>query len=258
MKKLPRIGLVFSCLLVVVASGLGVTTSAVSDRFNVRVDGLAFEPGSSVALELVPAEGPACFGENLMIEEVQLVDAAGNLLHVVAYDSFVDASDWLGVVALRAGDGSNLAPGAYEMRVLTSGGEFTAGLNVVPAADLRPGDRFVAGVSTCNLALRVYRVITENSAEVTMRIGDRLMVLLAGNPTTGYSWSGPVIYADEPIQASDEAEYRQSSGLLGAGGDFVYRYWAVDAGTQGFSFSYARPWETVAPISTVAFTVTVR
>ncbi len=261
MKKLPRIGLVFPCLLVVMASALGVTTYAVSDRFNVRIDGLAFEPGSSVALELVPAEGPACFDDNLMIEEVELVDASGSLIHVAAYDSFVYAFDWLGVVALRAADGSNLAPGAYEIRVVTSGGEFTAGLSVIPAGELGPRDRFVAGVSTCNLALRAYRVISESDSpgEVTLRIGDRLMVLLAGNPTTGYSWSVPVVYGYEPLQESAGVEYRQSpGGLLGAGGQFLYRYWAIDAGTQAFSFSYARPWETTGPIATLAFTVTVR
>lgn len=261
MKRLPRIGLVVLCLLMVVASGLSLSTSAVSDRFNVRVDGLTFEPGSSVALELVPAEGPACFGANLMIEEVTLADALGNLIRVVTYDSFIYASDWLGVVTLRAADGAGLAPGAYEIRVATSSGVFTVGLNVVPAAMLGPGNRFVAGVSSCNLALRVYRLITESDsgANVTLRIGDRLMVLLAGNATTGYTWSVPVVYGYEPIQESAGVEYRQSaSGLLGAGGQFIYRYWAVDAGTQGFSYSYERPWETTGPICTITFTATVR
>jgi inhibitor of cysteine peptidase len=257
MNRLARSALVFACLCLVAAGGLVASSSAPSDAVDVRLDGLVFEPGSAVALELVSAEGASCFGGNVLVDQIELADSVGNLISVVPYGTPVDAGDWLGVVMLRAGDGSDLPPGAYEIRVVTSGGTFTASLNVVPTARFASLDRFVAGVPACNLALRASRVLTEldEGARVTLRLGDRLMVLLAGNPTTGYSWSNALADQAAAVRESDEMEYRASSSLIGAGGFFVFRYWAVDRGTQDFRFEYARAWESVEPISTLTFSV---
>ena len=260
MKRLPRIALVLVCLSLVAATGLVVSSSAPSSAVDVRVDGFAFEPGSGVALELVPTDGAACFSSNLFVEQVELSDALGNLVTVVPYDKTISASDWLGVVMLRASDGSDLPAGTYDIRVVTSEGTFTVGLTVVPRARFADLDRFVAGVPACNMALRVYRVLTvlDEAATVTLRDGDRLMVLLAGNPTTGYSWSNALSNDAAAVHESQEAEYRASSSLIGAGGFFLFRYWAVDQGVQNFRFVYERPWESVEPISTLSFSVEVR
>ncbi len=260
MKRLPRIVLVSFGLLLAAAGGFALPGLAVADRVDVRVDGLVFEPGSAVALELVSAEGGACFGGDLLIEQLELADALGHLITVVAYDTLADAKDWLGVVMLRASDGSDLPPGAYEIRVVTSGGTFAAGISVVPAGQFASLERFVAGVPACNVALRAYRLISEldDGARVTLRQGDRLMVLLAGNPTTGYSWSNALVYEYASLRESEEVEYRSNSALMGAGGYFLFRYWAVDVGDQAFRFEYERPWESVDPIMTVSLSVDVR
>jgi predicted secreted protein len=227
---------------------------------DVRVGGFAFEPGSSVALELVSADGAACFSVTLWVEQVELIDANGDLISIVFYEPQVDAAEWIGTVILRAADGSNLASGAYEIRVTTSGGSFVAALEVVSAAQFAGADRFVAGVPACNASLRVSRLITEldGGARVTLRRGDRLMALLAGNPTTGYSWSSTPMYEYAPVRATEDVEFRPDSSLLGAGGFFFFRYLAFDVGLQEFGFGYQRPWESVQPLSTLAFSVDVR
>jgi len=260
-RKLPRIALLVSCLALVIASAGVVSTSAVSGTFDVHVNGFVFEPGSTVALELVPTDGPRCFGADVLIQGIQLVDASGNIIWDFVYDSLVFPADWLGLVPLRTADGSALSPGAYEICVLTSEGTFTAGIEIVPAVQFARLDRLVEGVPICDQALRVYRVLMESddTAQVTLRVSDRLMVLLAGNPTTGYAWSGPTLLGYEPLRMTDEEEYRSSApGRLGAGGFFLYRYWAVDEGTLDLGFNYARSWETTGPISTVSFTILVR
>lgn len=261
MKKLPRVGLTVCCLVLVIASGGVISTSAVSDKFDVRVNGFVFEPGSVVALEFRPSGGPPCFGTDVLVQELELVDAAGRIVWSIVYDTFVYTPDWLGLVALRDVDGSELPPGPYEIRVLTSDGTFTAGLAIVPTVQFASLSRFIAGVPDCDCALRVYRAVTESDtgAQVTLRAGDRLMVLLAGNPTTGYMWSDPAIYDNDPLRVTDEVEYRATApGRVGASGFFLYRYWAIDEGAKVLAFDYARSWETIGPISTATFTISVR
>jgi len=260
MKRLRRIGLVCSSLLLVLATGLAIPGAASANRVDVRVDGYVFEPGSAVALEIVAADGAACFGDSLLIEQVELADEAGHLIAVVPYDSVAYADGWLGVVMLRSGDGSNLEPGVYELRVATSGGTFIAGLRVVSSIEFASLPRFVPGFPACNQALRLYRLFTEmdRGLRANLRLSDRMMVLLAGNPTTGYSWTNPLLYEYAPLRELQEMEYRADSTLLGAGGFFIYRYWAMDTGSQEFRYEYRRSWEKdVDPLQSVGFTVDV-
>jgi predicted secreted protein len=259
MKRLRSTVLLVAVLSIAVLSGLVVSSSAPAEKVNVRADGYAFEPGSSVALELVHAAGAACFGTTLWVEKAGLYNAGGGLISSVVYAPQVDAGEWLGTVILRAADGSDLAPGAYEIRVTTSGGEFVAGLDVVAAQQLGTLGRFVPTAPVCDTALEVHRLVTEldAGASVALRAGDRLMILLAGNPTTGYSWSNALASESVALRESEAVEFRADSELLGAGGFFFFRYVAFGAGRQEFRFVYARPWESAEPLMTFAFSANV-
>jgi predicted secreted protein len=261
MKRLPKPVWFVAMCAVVALGGLVVSSSTPAGNVDVRTGGFASEPGSSVALELVSADGAACFDATLWVEQVELIDANGDLISIAFYEPQVDATEWTGTVLLRAMDGSDLATGAYEIRVTTSGGSFVAAIEVVLPAQFANLGRFVAGVPACNTSLRVSRLITEldSGSRVTLRRGDRLMVLLAGNPTTGYSWSDTLAFEYAAVRATEDVEFRpDSAGLLGAGGFFFFRYLAFDVGLQEFRFGYQRPWESVEPISTLTFSVDVR
>jgi predicted secreted protein len=260
MQRLPKRVWIVAAVVVVAVGGLMGSSSAPADKVDVRVGGFAFEPGSSVALELVSAGGAACFGASLWVEHVGLLDANGDLISIAFYEPQVSATEWVGTVILRAADGSNLPPGSYEIRVTTSGGSFVAGIEVALPAQFAGLGRFVAGVPVCNTSLRVYRLITEldGGVRATLRQGDRLMVLLAGNPTTGYSWSDTLAYEYAAVRATEDVEFRPDSSLLGAGGFFFYRYLAFDVGLQEFRFGYQRPWESVQPLATLTFSADVR
>ncbi len=85
---------------------------------------------------------------------------------------------------------------------------------------------------------------------------DRVLVRLAGNPTTGYSWRGFVDDGAKGTLGVSEAQFvRGSSNLIGAGGTFVFRV-TPESGSSGTSsavrFYYVRPWEQPDPRGTEA------
>lgn len=92
------------------------------------------------------------------------------------------------------------------------------------------------------------------------RVGDRVIVRLDGNPSTGYTWtrvepSGDAIAAS-PLEVVEEGEWTFPGGghLAGEAGVCVFAYEVVRAGTVTLAYEYARSWEA-DPVQT--FTVTI-
>jgi len=92
---------------------------------------------------------------------------------------------------------------------------------------------------------------------VLLQEGERLMVALPGNPTTGYQWTA----VEEPgfLEALPGVEYlpEATPTPIGAGGTFFFRYLAGEAGEGTLSFAYQRPWEE-APVESFSITAIVR
>jgi inhibitor of cysteine peptidase len=95
----------------------------------------------------------------------------------------------------------------------------------------------------------------DNGASIELRIGESFTVVLAGNPTTGYSWV--VAEMDEAVLSSLEPAYVSDSELMGSGGEFTFTFTAVAAGTTQVQLEYLRTWEQVEPLETFTITVTV-
>jgi predicted secreted protein len=245
---------------VVAASAAALSgQSPVLGPVDVRTDGLAFESGSLVALELAIDDGASCFPSGVDVLGFTVVDANGDRVVSVEVADPAPAASWLGAFALRDASGNDLPAGRYEVRVATTVGQFAAALDVTSAHGLRQLSRSASGASVCGVALSVYRLASEADAgsTLTLRVGDRLMVLLSGNPTTGYSWDNTLEYEYAVLRETHEAGFRADSDLLGAGGFFVFRYAAIDVGPQSFRFAYRRPWESVEPLQIVEFSVDV-
>ena len=87
----------------------------------------------------------------------------------------------------------------------------------------------------------------DDGREVTVAAGQRVMVRLPENPTTGYRWEPPAgvdVVADE---------YRSTGGTaVGAGGERVFTL-AARATSGEVRFALTRPWGGGAPERT--FTV---
>jgi len=89
-------------------------------------------------------------------------------------------------------------------------------------------------------------------------VGEKLMIALEGNPTTGFEWEAESEPAGGWLQRIEGPAYSSSSSLIGAGGTFYFRYVAVVAGQGELTFVYRRSWETVPPEKTVSMVVLVR
>ena len=91
---------------------------------------------------------------------------------------------------------------------------------------------------------------------VSAKTGEIVTITTETNPSTGYSWTEPVV--SEGLQIVGEGGYTDAEpGLVGAGG---YHYWNVVAenpGTYTFDTENKRPWENES-ISTITVTLNFR
>lgn len=102
---------------------------------------------------------------------------------------------------------------------------------------------------------------TNSGSQINLSVGDQLSVTLDSNATTGYSWNLSAI-SDASVIAKISDEYiaptPSDPPLAGQGGQEVWTFEALDAGTATISMQYIRPWETEPePAKTFEITVTV-
>jgi len=103
---------------------------------------------------------------------------------------------------------------------------------------------------------------THNNSQKEILRGQTLVVTLASNPTTGYSWQ--VAEADKAVlRQVGDAEFKSSAPsnppLVGASGTETFRFETIGAGTTTLKMIYRRSWEKdVPPIKTFTVQVVVR
>lgn len=95
------------------------------------------------------------------------------------------------------------------------------------------------------------------NSKVQLHVGDKLVVTLGGNPTTGYTWEAAS--NDQAIlKPVGEAQFTPDTSALGSGGKVTLQFEAVGAGQTPLKLIYHRPFETgVAPLKTFELTLTV-
>lgn len=97
---------------------------------------------------------------------------------------------------------------------------------------------------------------SDNNQTVSLVKGDRLLVSLPSNPSTGYSW----YYTSEPVaEVLQETRqwYEAKSDLIGGGGVYHWEYTAAGIGSTSISLAYSRPWENGQPLKTYTLNVKV-
>lgn len=86
---------------------------------------------------------------------------------------------------------------------------------------------------------------TANGSAVKIPLGSGgLVIRLAENPSTGYSWNATVTSGLTIVDDAYEPDPR-SQGMAGAGGTHFWILSGTAAGEQKFSAIYMRPWENV-------------
>ena len=102
-------------------------------------------------------------------------------------------------------------------------------------------------------------VETDNGGHFTVKAGDTIEVVVAGNPTTGYEWTALnddaalLKLVGEPAYVADETD----DDIVGSGGTYTFTFTAAGAGEATIELWYARPWESVQPLRTFEVTVTI-
>ena len=90
-------------------------------------------------------------------------------------------------------------------------------------------------------------------------VGQKVLVELPSNPTTGYRWR--VLGSPAPLLfvKSDYATDGQSAGRMGAGGTQTLGFTAKSPGKVELRLGYARPWgKDVARAKAFSGTIVVR
>ena len=88
----------------------------------------------------------------------------------------------------------------------------------------------------------------DSRIEATFQSGETLLIRVAGNPTTGYSWQIAGISDPTILSPQGDIEYEPTKlGLLGAPGTFLIRISGLREGQATLELAYRRPWEKDQP-----------
>lgn len=92
--------------------------------------------------------------------------------------------------------------------------------------------------------------------EYSLKAGNSFTLRLNSNPTTGYRWTASY---DDKMLALIGNDYQQdgNGNLVGQGGQDIWRFKALQAGTAEIKMTYSRPWESAAPIKTFTLKVII-
>jgi len=99
----------------------------------------------------------------------------------------------------------------------------------------------------------------DSGKQITISDGDSFTVTLDSNPSTGFAWSISAITNEAVIDDVSNEFNGADTGMMGAGGQEVWTFEALDKGTSTIEMQYSRSWETgVEPAATFNVTVVVK
>ena len=85
---------------------------------------------------------------------------------------------------------------------------------------------------------------SDSGETLTAKVGERFVISLPSNPTTGYAWSFAAPYDEDVlILSSDQFANPEDQELAGAPGKRILTFSVVGPGKSGIRLEYKRPWE---------------
>jgi inhibitor of cysteine peptidase len=127
----------------------------------------------------------------------------------------------------------------------------------------RPALRSLALVALVALSLGAEgcarkKIYGESSPAVTAAVGEQLVIQLASNPASGYTWM-PAGHPDPLVITLMASDFEPDSAVAaGTGGYHRWTFRAVGRGSTTVRFHYGRTWEQAPPERTATFTILVR
>lgn len=99
---------------------------------------------------------------------------------------------------------------------------------------------------------------TNPKKSVEARVGQRFIIVLGANHTTGYRWE-IANDGDKNIVELVGSEYKVTDdGKVGSGGREIWTFVARNQGKTKISFRYVRPWEKEAGVKTTSFEIVIQ
>ena len=116
----------------------------------------------------------------------------------------------------------------------------------------------LTALSACGASNEVKLDAGDDGSQVELNTGQTLVVSLAGNPTTGFTWEAAEL-DEQVLRQVGEAEFKPDSDAIGAGGVQTLHFETVNSGQTTLNLVYRRPWEEdVEPAETFSVQVVVR
>jgi len=119
------------------------------------------------------------------------------------------------------------------------------------------GGTIAAAAADTNVILALNAA--DSGKQITVNAGDSFTVTLDSNPSTGFAWLISAI-TDESVIDDVNNEFKGAdTEMVGAGGQEVWTFEALDEGTSTIEMQYSRSWEQgVEPAATFNVTVVVK
>ncbi|OQY36350.1 MAG: hypothetical protein B6243_03410 [Anaerolineaceae bacterium 4572_5.2] len=118
---------------------------------------------------------------------------------------------------------------------------------------------FLAGIFLVACGVKEISLGAEDAGKkIELTVGEKMLVTLDSNPTTGFVWE--IAEIDEAVLLQQgEAKYSsEETSLVGSGGVEAFTFEAVGAGKTALQLIYHRPWEEdVEPVEVFSVTVVV-
>ena len=100
---------------------------------------------------------------------------------------------------------------------------------------------------------------SDNGTKVNAFAGQELVITLAGNPSTGYTWETKDLDASMFLQVGETQFASSNPNLVGSGGTQTLTLRILKSGSVTLKLVYHRPWETgVAPADTFSVELLVK
>jgi inhibitor of cysteine peptidase len=102
--------------------------------------------------------------------------------------------------------------------------------------------------------------VSDSGKQITLNAGDVLTLTLDSNTaSTGFSWTNASISNVSVIKEMSREFKAAATDMVGAGGQDIWTFKALEKGTSTISMNYSKPWETgVAPAATFNVTIIVK
>jgi len=116
---------------------------------------------------------------------------------------------------------------------------------------------FYAALLGGSVEAAMHPAVFTTPGPITLKADDDFLIALPSNPSTGYTWS--LTGTKRNVVAFRGSAYRAPQvSMPGAGGERIFSFQALAAGTATLEFNYARPWEKhTRPAKTAIFIVSV-